>query len=303
DLVDVDRFAAAVALGDAHGLRMMRRGQREAVAPGRIGRGGGGMEGRVAGCFAGGNAMWQFERLHDVTPEAEPPRDTAWSTGRRLLNSNSCSRAQGLGLGFHGTHRAGHTHPAATRLPAEAVTRIGQLVQHRSRASQNPRPDWRVQVASTTRAPGPMCRQVFGLCGRGSFDPPTLLRLPGCCDPVRVEAFVSAYRCGAVPDLHRIPFQTQMTVVSVWVPTRTTYGGFGFSSTQNVEFGLGWGFALGGPRLIGHSLPPCGGVSRPAGARSFSLRAQRKRNQKKGHPRPALAGLRPASAFREIGRA
>src|SRR5690625_2834549 len=44
------------------------------------------------------------------------------------------------------------------------------------------------------------------------------------------------------------------------------------------------GFALGGPRFIGHSLPPFGGVSRPAGARSFLLLAQEKRTKEKGTP-------------------
>lgn len=37
---------------------------------------------------------------------------------------------------------------------------------------------------------------------------PTLPRFPGLEDPVPLRHFVSAYRCGAVPDLHRIPFSS-----------------------------------------------------------------------------------------------
>jgi hypothetical protein len=44
-------------------------------------------------------------------------------------------------------------------------------------------------------------RQVFGLTGS------TLLAgLPRCFTPVSSSAFVPAYRCGAVPEFHRIPF-------------------------------------------------------------------------------------------------
>jgi hypothetical protein len=47
-------------------------------------------------------------------------------------------------------------------------------------------------------------RQVFGLAGL-SFLLASASRLGA--KPVRLnEAFVPAYRCGAAPDLHRIPF-------------------------------------------------------------------------------------------------
>jgi hypothetical protein len=42
--------------------------------------------------------------------------------------------------------------------------------------------------------------QVFGLAG--SYAPASQFM----AEPVLVEAFVPAYRCGAVPDFHRIPF-------------------------------------------------------------------------------------------------
>jgi len=50
-----------------------------------------------------------------------------------------------------------------------------------------------VPAGLRTRRPGP----------RG---PTYQASLPGYRDPVLMKPFVSAYRCGAVPDLHRIPF-------------------------------------------------------------------------------------------------
>jgi hypothetical protein len=49
--------------------------------------------------------------------------------------------------------------------------------------------------------------QVFGLCRLNPTN-----RTSQIFDPVSSSAFVPAYRCGAVPDSHRIPFCT----LSAW---------------------------------------------------------------------------------------
>jgi hypothetical protein len=47
------------------------------------------------------------------------------------------------------------------------------------------------------------CWQVFGLAGVRTF--PTDHRFPVALTSALMMVFVPAYRCGAVPDLHRIP--------------------------------------------------------------------------------------------------
>src|SRR5580658_840128 len=44
---------------------------------------------------------------------------------------------------------------------------------------------------------------------RRGLGPPTGRRFPVFMRPVLMTAFVPAYRCGAVPDFHRVPFSLQ----------------------------------------------------------------------------------------------
>ena len=104
DLVDVDGFLAAVALGHVHLSGVVRRGQRERGF--RCGGSGGWIDARGAALAFGG-----IEGLHGGWLPA-------WT-------SNACSRAQGLiAMVSGGDARAGR-HAAssfATHFPAEAVT-------------------------------------------------------------------------------------------------------------------------------------------------------------------------------------
>ncbi len=167
DLADVDDLLAAVALGHAHLGGVVRWRQRECGF--RCGRFGDGCEGWVdaRACVL---AFGGIQGLHGWWLPA-------WT-------SNACSLAQGLiAMGSGGGAQAGH-HAApcsTTHFPAEAVT------THRDTFV-------------------PVCRQVFGLADRDLCDPPTCARFPaheGQCMWVRSFPL---YRCGAVPELHRIPF-------------------------------------------------------------------------------------------------
>src|SRR6188768_1049205 len=56
-------------------------------------------------------------------------------------------------------------------------------------------------------SPGAGCWQVFGLASRPASPPDSYCPpLPGPEGPVRVVKVVLAYRCGAAPDFHRVPF-------------------------------------------------------------------------------------------------
>ena len=47
--------------------------------------------------------------------------------------------------------------------------------------------------------------QVFGLAGTHPSGAPSGRRFPVRCGPVQMTAVVPAYRCGTVPDSHRVP--------------------------------------------------------------------------------------------------
>jgi len=94
----------------------------------------------------------------------------------------------------------GSSPRASTHFPAEAVT------SHRG-------------------ALATACRQVFGLADVGLS---TRLLAPAS-QPLRASAllaFVSAYRCGAVPDLHRIPFSASPTMGLRMAPTGHNISGW-----------------------------------------------------------------------------
>src|SRR5699024_5683946 len=63
--------------------------------------------------------------------------------------------------------------------------------------------------------------------------------------------------------------------------------------------GLWWGFALGGPSEVGHSLPPCGGVSRPDGRSFISLACPRETEPKRRAP---PSGARRAASVECVPR-
>jgi len=51
-----------------------------------------------------------------------------------------------------------------------------------------------------------LCRQVFGLADEDQRDPPTRSRFPAAEGQCMWVLSFPLYRCGAVPDSHRIPF-------------------------------------------------------------------------------------------------
>jgi len=111
--------------------------------------------------------------VHDLRPRAGP-----WVEPRNTIAADARASA------------------SATILPAEATTRTGTWSiadVHRS-------------ACDARRAPGPMCRQVFGLADVTAAPSPNPRRFPGCASQCLVAGFVSADRCGAAPESHRIPF-------------------------------------------------------------------------------------------------
>jgi len=69
-----------------------------------------------------------------------------------------------------------------------------------------------------------MCRQVFGLVDAAE----TQTSATYCASlprgyPVLLRRVVSTYRCGAVPDSHRIPFSIFPLTCSRKIPTRAIY--------------------------------------------------------------------------------
>ena len=105
-------------------------------------------------------------------------------------------RRCGRGKGGHATlPRAGSTNP---------VRRGGGRVR---RLRPPARPPTRPRGHRDLRTTKPCGQwQVFGLVGRASWRTRTYWpSLPGRAHPVRRTAVVPTHRCGAVPDLHRIP--------------------------------------------------------------------------------------------------
>lgn len=63
-------------------------------------------------------------------------------------------------------------------------------------------------MAGTARCASRGCRQVFGLVDVEGAGPPPSPSLPGRASQCN-DGFVSTYRCGAVPDSHRLPFSSE----------------------------------------------------------------------------------------------
>ena len=195
DLVDVNGFLAAVALGDPHLPGIVRRGQCEITGiPG--GRSKAGRAGRREGNRRVAGSVVEVFHGH-LREEAGLP--THGDVDVPTPCSNACSRAQGPeGLAFTEKHADTQALEGlhATRLPAEAATRARQL-QHRTVTSQQTRR-----------------RRLARRVGRSSDSWTTDLSIhllshgfPGAAAQCHLlRDFVSTYRCGAVPDSHRIPF-------------------------------------------------------------------------------------------------
>lgn len=191
----------------------------------------------------------------------------------------TCSRAQGLRFVPSRMRAAARAHALSRNaLPRGSGHLHREWLQHRPSASHRLRPGH------------PGVSAGLRTCGRGPWA--HLLGLASqVLRPSAVAPFVSAYRCGAVPDLHRIPFSAGPSGSTPRTPTGTRYGGGSIRSTQDVPVSVRAGAGTS------RRASSCAGSDMPADVRHWRARIGVPPDAPAVHSAAASVRIGPSSTF------